>query len=470
MFTGLDHTQIKKISSFNSLGYKIPTVSEILKENGFETYCYTENSYISKIFQLTKGFDKIVNNFKKGFIWLKRNIKLKFLLRPIKSVERVIKRFIPFKKGKTIWKGIKEKVEAFIFKLSLRFFWKYNLFNFENKSVHEIKKFMNSIEKPSAEDSYYIFFNLMAPHEPYNPPKEIMDKFNFTNKDLRTYKELAFNAHEFKVYMNQISKRFQKKYPAVINGLYNASVYYTDYILKCIFSLLRNKDLIKNSYIIITSDHGELLGGENDHFLWGHAMPLKSVHRSLTHVPLLIYHNNFQRKIIKKQVQLKDLFNTILDLAQISDDKYNLYEPRDSIIQQIKNNSTPKYVFGEFLKNDKYINDILLINSHKLGNLVKKHLDFKMKNHIWFIRSNTHKYINYGNKIEEFFNIGEDPYEQHNIFDENDTLCQKFRIYLQDYLKKIKNVKKIKNLITKSEKNKIGEAVSSRLKNFEFKI
>ncbi len=470
MFTGLNHSQIREISNFNSLGYKIPTATQILKNDGYKTYCYTENSYVSKIFQLTKGFEHILNNFKKGFIWLKRNIKLNYLFNLLNYFENIIKDHIYSKKLKVFWKIIRKKINALIFNFSLKFFWKFNIYNFENLSIQEINKFSNLIQKPSKDESYFIFFNIMATHEPYNPPKQILKLFNLTNKKLEIYKDLAFNAHEFKVYMNQISKKFNKNYPSTIEAFYNASVYYSDLILKWIFYILKKKNLLTNSYIIITSDHGELLGNNQDHFLWGHSMPLKSVHKSLTHVPLLIYHENFKRKDIEKQVQLKDLFHTILNMASIPENRYELFAPEKSLINQVEKNQTPQYIFGEYLKSDKFINDILLIKSHKLGQLIKNHLDFKMENDIWFLRSNKYKYINYANRFEEFFDILNDPYEKNNIFDENNEKCKKFRRYLKNYLKQNKDVESIKKIITKSEKDKISEAISSKFKNIEFKV
>jgi hypothetical protein len=104
------------------------------------------------------------------------------------------------------------------------------------------------------------------------------------------------------------------------------------------------------------------------------------------------------------------------------------------------------------------------------GPLIKKHLDFKIKNDIWYLRSNKYKYINYGNRTEEFFDIIKDPNEKKNIFDENNEICKKFRTYLKNYLKENKNVKNIREIITKTEKDKISEAISSKFKSIEFKI
>ncbi|TXT66916.1 MAG: hypothetical protein BAJALOKI1v1_240012 [Promethearchaeota archaeon] len=470
MFTGLYHSQIKEINTFSSLGYKIPTVTQILKENGYNTLCYTENSYISKIFQLTKGFDEIVNNYKKGFIWLYRNIRLKFLLESVNNFEKKVFRYIHSKKVFSIWKNIKRKIEALIFTISIRLFWKYNIYNFENISFQEIKKFGNIIQNLTKKEQKFIFFNIMAPHEPYNPPKEILELFEINEEDLKIYRDLSFHAHEFKVYMNQISKKFNFRYANTLNKFYDASIYYTDVILKYIFRILRQNELLKNSYIIITSDHGELLGGKEDHYLWGHSMPLKSVHKSLIHVPLLIYHEAFGKQCIEHQVQLKDIFHTILDLAHVSEEKYNLFTQKNSLLTQISQKSTPKYIYGEFLKNEKYINDILLITSHKLGTLIEEHLDSKMKNDIWFIRSNQYKYINYGNDYEEFFDIVEDPYEMNNIIKDKTNECKRFQEFLQFHQKEMREAPAIKSFITKDEKDKIGEAISSKFKNIKFKI
>ncbi len=60
MFTGLYYSEVKNISSnYNFVSHKIPLITEILKNHGYSTVCFTENPFINKVFGLGRGFDKI---------------------------------------------------------------------------------------------------------------------------------------------------------------------------------------------------------------------------------------------------------------------------------------------------------------------------------------------------------------------------------------------------------------------------
>lgn len=78
-----------------------------------------------------------------------------------------------------------------------------------------------------------------------------------------------------------------KKLIVILQKLYNASVYYSDLIIQDLFMKLEDSGRLKDSTIIITSDHGEHLCDQLDHYLWDH-ITYQSVYISLIKVPLII--------------------------------------------------------------------------------------------------------------------------------------------------------------------------------------
>ena len=161
-------------------------------------------------------------------------------------------------------------------------------------------------------------------------------------------------------------------------------------------------------------------------------------------------------KIINEQVQLKDIFHTILHLTGIKKPRNKYLEIEKSLIYQIDNEKTPKYIFGEYLKSKK--NQALILSNYKT-----KYLKLlpRMLNHIYFLRSNRYKYIKYNNQnIEEFYDLYNDPHEKTNIFDQTNKKCTEMKEILELILKKNKNLNSLKKLKTIAEKNKLDNIIN----------
>lgn len=91
--------------------------------------------------------------------------------------------------------------------------------------------------------------------------------------------------------------------------LYDAEVRFMDHHLGRLFWGLRELDRYDGSWIIITADHGELLG---EHGLIGHT---NTLHEEIVHVPLLVKYPGGEGPTGSDdfEVQLVDVFATILD-------------------------------------------------------------------------------------------------------------------------------------------------------------
>ena len=120
----------------------------------------------------------------------------------------------------------------------------------------------------------------------------------------------------------------------------------------------------------------------------------------------------------------------ILDTLR-SDKILSIYENKDfkkkkSITHQINNHSTPKFIFGEYIKSKKRIENFKKSNKKS----IKRKIQPKVFSNMYFIRSNTHKYIKFDCGIEEFYDLITDPNEQMNNLDENNDIYNELKLNL----------------------------------------
>ena len=91
---------------------------------------------------------------------------------------------------------------------------------------------------------------------------------------------------------------------------------------------------------------------------------------------------------------------------------------------------------------------------------LKKKLIPKIFNNLYFLKSDQYKYIKYQNiNKDEFYDLRNDPKEQSNIFNLSHDECIKMATYLDNLLKKNKNLEEIKKLITEKEKESVKKVI-----------
>jgi arylsulfatase A-like enzyme len=100
---------------------------------------------------------------------------------------------------------------------------------------------------------------------------------------------------------------------AILVGDYDGALATIDAAIGALLQTLRQRHLLDNTLVLITSDHGENIG---DHGLMSHAY---SLHDTLIRVPLLIRYPGGAHggTRVTQQVQLPDLFPTILDCLEL---------------------------------------------------------------------------------------------------------------------------------------------------------
>jgi arylsulfatase A-like enzyme len=136
-----------------------------------------------------------------------------------------------------------------------------------------------------AREPFFLFLNYFDPHAPYLPPPEWA--VSFLPQGLRPDPLSAAQA------------------PA----LYDAEILYMDHELGRVLSWLRERGVFERTLVVVTSDHGELLGERGD---WGHE---RFLWEPLVRVPLLVKPPGEERpgRRERRRVSLVDLLPLILE-------------------------------------------------------------------------------------------------------------------------------------------------------------
>ena len=97
---------------------------------------------------------------------------------------------------------------------------------------------------------------------------------------------------------------------------YESSIAYLDEQLGRLFEELRGRGLLENTFVIVTSDHGEHF---HERGFSGHGA---SLYRREIHVPLLIFPPGEVpgRRVVTQPVSLRDLPATIVDILGVTED------------------------------------------------------------------------------------------------------------------------------------------------------
>ncbi|WP_246838889.1 sulfatase [Leptospira yasudae] len=171
------------------------------------------------------------------------------------------------------------------------------------------------------DDLFFLHLNLNTPHWGYRPPAKYFQELK-NQSDPLLWKELD---------------EYQQKYLGEVR--------YTDALLGRIFEELKKQGLYEDSWIVVTSDHGELL--EKSHYYHHHFITETVYAHGETHyekeirVPWIIHPpKSLQSRIQKREftdpVSLLSLMPTLLGLSGIS------YQP-----EKLKGNDYSKAVFGQ---------------------------------------------------------------------------------------------------------------------------
>jgi len=172
-------------------------------------------------------------------------------------------------------------------------------------SGQAVVEFRKVLDGGTSEQPFLVFVNLIAPHSPYNSPRQFRKSF-VTRPEIR-----LDNSMWRQYYTGRVT--FSDDELTHLNERYDAEILYTDHLVGEMIDELVERDLWDDTVLIVTSDHGENIG---DHEHMDHMF---SLFETTTKVPFIVRQPVlFGAGVVEDApVQLTDVFPTVLEIAGV---------------------------------------------------------------------------------------------------------------------------------------------------------
>ncbi len=356
LFTGLFPSTAGATSETNQLPRFNKTLAEVLKKADYQTTAFSCNSWVSKERGFAKGFDEFYE------MWRPKNLSL-----------------IPKQHGML-----------------------------ERATIKKVNTWLDL--RKDSQNPFFLFVNLNCIHMPYKPPEPFCSLFLQNKND----KEKITRVSKIKGMWSYLAGKLElnQKELQIMSDLYDGEVAFADYCVGTIIEQLKTCDILDNTLVIITSDHGENIG---EHKLIDHLM---SMYETTLHIPLLIrYPGAFKAgTTYNGLVSLLNIAPTILDVCGIPEKLTNLMPEVSSLASS--DYSPWKFVVAE---NERPINGLKIMKK-KFPDFDLRKIDSPMR----ALRTERYKLIwSIGSK-QELYDLNVDPNELNNLADKESKLRNKF--------------------------------------------
>jgi arylsulfatase A-like enzyme len=291
MFTGLYPSEHRATQEDPYLPDDVPTLAQSVSEAGYATACYSSNAWITPYTRLTAGFDSQDNFFEvmPGDLLSGTLADLWQRINDNARLKRVANRLVEL--GNDVHEHLADGEGA------------------DSKTPEVIDRTM---EFMADNDEFFAFINLMDAHLPVYPPEEYREEFApGVDPD-----EVCQNSKEYNSGARDIGEREFED----IRGLYDAEIAHIDAELTRLFEWMRENGKWEDTTVVVCADHGELHG---EHGIYGHEF---CIYDPLVNVPLLVKSPELDAGREDRQVELIDLYHTVLDATGSE----GLGEPFDS--------------------------------------------------------------------------------------------------------------------------------------------
>jgi arylsulfatase A-like enzyme len=231
---------------------------------------------------------------------------------------------------------------------------------------------------------FFAFINYYDAHEPYLPPEEFDRRFASATPRKPYLTDQSIRGARRLVKLSMTDAEVQREHEA-----YAASIAYLDYQIGRLLDSLEARGLLRNTLVIVTSDHGEQFG-EHGMFVHGN-----SLYRPLLHVPLIMSLPEVvpESTVVNAPLNLRDLATTVIDLTgsegEEDFDGATLRRYWDSTLA-----AADEPMLFEVITTGKPTGTVEELRSVIWGQL---------------------EYIRHENGREEFYDLSADPMEEHDL-------------------------------------------------------
>ncbi|NAT10290.1 hypothetical protein C4E22_01845 [ANME-1 cluster archaeon AG-394-G06] len=402
---------------------KRTSIAEVLRNNGYTTIGLPFHAYLSSFFGYDKGFD----TFKDG---IKEKGNTKEIDSNSEALKYKIRRYIRMKfykfdklfsaKEKSIlykiWTSVKIlRIGLVISKIAL-----LDKRKKYPKMGERLNKEILSLLK-NAHQPFFLWAHYLDTHPPFLPPK------NFS-RDIGMLSKIIVNVKQRIAMFENKEDAFKPKDLEKLSNLFDMEVEYLDFWIKNLMGELDYLGLLKDTYVIITADHGT-------QFLeHGRIHNELELYQELVHVPLFIMGPGIPCKEIELPVSHIDVSPTILDLL-------NINKPMGLLGKSLLNNGmNDRGGIGVFCEEGQSERGEAFQTEPGIIKLNKE----SMK--IAYITKNR-SYIFRNNGEDELYDLIKDPRERNNIINEEREMAEKCLEKIKEHLKEITYKGKSKEIV-----------------------
>ena len=183
---------------------------------------------------------------------------------------------------------------------------------YDDEVRHRSRRKLYDLARGKDERPFLLFTSFTHPHDPFQCRQEHWDRYRHEDIPMPTVNTAQQD-------MDPYSQRLVAQYGIagnpptdeqirVARHAYLGSISYFDDCVGDLLSVLRETGLAENTVILLTTDHGEMLG---EHGLWYK----KSFFQQSCRIPLIISHPELEARRVDANVSLVDLLPTLLDIA-----------------------------------------------------------------------------------------------------------------------------------------------------------
>jgi arylsulfatase A-like enzyme len=323
------------------------TLAEILRDSGYVTGAFIGAVLINRNSGLDKGFDHYGDIF--DHMWYKLFKSGAFL------VSQVL-----------IRTGLMEKEE------------------YQVRTASEVTDHALEWLEKVDHQRFFLWIHYYDPHTPYNPPREFLE-----------------------LYVGDSRKEEGSEIPVNENvDYYKAEISYTDHQIGRIFEALTDREIMDNTLIVITSDHGESLG---EHGYFGHGFKL---YEQSVRVPLIM-----RLPGVLESGQVLDPLNSSIDVAP-------------TLLDILSIDATGEFDGSSFYpilqKGDEGERDLVYVET--LAMYEENEMKYGVKSTNWKL------IFTVPDSVLELFNLDVDPDELRNLAGTNEVMVDSLLSALNSYL------------------------------------
>ena len=285
-----------------------------------------------------------------------------------------------------------------------------------------VKRSVDFLETRDDTRPFFLWTSFAKPHPPFDPCYNYWALYQ--NKNLPAPVIGGWSCDFEKIPQGFLSSmytlnngyRMSDEQKADVKRAYYACITQIDYTLGLLFARMREMGLLENTWIIFTSDHGDMMG---DHNIFA-----KSVFfEGSAHIPMIIRPpvkswalGDIQGKRCETLVTLADVMPTIMNIAGVDIKNDNFDMDGLNMMDFVENNTNDRIFYGN--SSDTYF--AVMKDNYK---------------YLWARQGNG----------ELLFNIKDDPSEQHDLSKINPGLAAEMKQMLNDKFGKLDALPPIKS-------------------------